>query len=289
VPQPAPSQLLIRVAASSVNPIDWKLYSGRYRWLIPVHFPAIPGFDVAGEVTQVGAQVTRFKVGNHIFAMLDTHSGGASADYAVVGECAVARLPAKMPAREAVALPLAGLTALQALRDLGQVAMGKRVLIVGASGGVGHFAVQIAKSYGTQVTAVCGGPHVDMVRGLGADYVIAYTKQPEFSSTQPYDIVLDLVVQRPVREFFPLMASDGNYVSSLPSGSLIAAAFLLPFYSKRRVSIVRVKPSGEDLYQLRTLCEAGKLPARHRPCLPAWKSSQLPTPTVSGVGQQAKS
>jgi NADPH:quinone reductase-like Zn-dependent oxidoreductase len=98
VPQPVPSQLLIRVAASSVNPVDWKLYSGRYRWLMSVRFPAIPGFDVAGEVTEVGAQVTRFKPGNHIFAMLDTHLGGASADYAVMGERAVARLPAKMPA-----------------------------------------------------------------------------------------------------------------------------------------------------------------------------------------------
>jgi 2-desacetyl-2-hydroxyethyl bacteriochlorophyllide A dehydrogenase len=259
VPQPARSQLLIRVTASSVNPIDWKLYSGRYHWVIPVRFPFIPGFDVAGEVTEVGAQVTRFKVGDHVFAMLDTHPGGASAEYAVVGERAVARIPANIPAREAAALPLAGLTALQALRDLGQVAAGMRVLIVGASGGVGHFAVQIAKSYGAQVTAVCSDPHVDMVRGLSADHVIDYTKQPDFSITQPYDIVLDLVVQRPVREFFPLMASDGIYVSSLPSGGRITAAFFLPVYSKRRVSIVRVKPSGEDLDQLRVLCEAGKL------------------------------
>jgi NADPH:quinone reductase-like Zn-dependent oxidoreductase len=209
VPQPVPSQLLIRVAASSVNPVDWKLYSGRYRWLMSVRFPAIPGFDVAGEVTEVGAQVTRFKPGNHIFAMRDTHSGGASADYAVVGERAVARLPAKMPAREAAALPLAGLTALQALRDLGQVTADERMLIVRASGGVGHFAVQLAKSYGAQVTAVCSGPHVDMVRGLGADYVIDYTKQPEFSSTQPYDIVLDLVVQRPCGSFSRLWQVTG--------------------------------------------------------------------------------
>lgn len=259
VPQPAPTQLLIRVAASSVNPIDWKLYSGRYRWLMPMRFPFIPGFDVAGEVTEVGAQVTRFKPGDPIFAMLDTRSGGASAEYMVVGEHAVAPIPGNMPASEAAALPLAGLTALQALRDLGQVGAGKHVLIVGASGGVGHFAVQIAKSYGAQVTAVCSSPHVDMVRGLRADHVIDYTKQPDFGSTQAYDIVLDLVVQRSVREFFPLVASDGIYVSSLPSADRVAAIFLLPFYSKRRVRIVRVRPSGEDLDQLRTLCEAGKL------------------------------
>ncbi len=185
VPQPASSQLLIRMAASSVNPIDWKLYSGWYRWVIPVRFPFIPGFDVAGEVTEVGAQVTRFKVGDHVFAMLDTRPGGASAEYAVVGERAVARIPANMPAREAAALPLAGLTALQALRDLGQVAAGKRVLVVGASGGVGHFAVQIAKSYGAQVTAVCSGPHVDMVRGLSADHL-----SPPLRATRPYSKLL---------------------------------------------------------------------------------------------------
>ncbi len=104
MPRPAPSQLLVRVLASSVNPVDWKLYSGRYRWLMPVRFPFIPGLDLAGEVIQVGAQVTRFQRGAHIFAMLDTHPGGASAEYAVVGERAAARMPATLSAREAAAL-----------------------------------------------------------------------------------------------------------------------------------------------------------------------------------------
>lgn len=259
VPRPTRSQLLVRVAASSVNPVDWKVHSGQYRWLMPVRFPSIPGFDVAGEVIETGAQVTRFKAGDRVFAMADTRPGGASAEYSVVGELAAARMPAGMSAREAAAVPLAGLTALQALRDLGRVAAGKRVLVIGASGGVGHFAVQIARSYGANVTAVCSGRHTDMVRRLGADRVIDYTSQSDFSGPQPYDVVLDLVVRQPVRAHLALLARDGIHVSGLPSFGRIAAAFLLPLCSRRRVRVVGVRPRGEDLDQLRGLCEAGAL------------------------------
>lgn len=259
VPRPGPSQLLVRVAASSVNPVDWKLHGGQYRWLMPVRFPSIPGFDVAGEVTETGTQVTRFKPGDRIFAMSDVRPGGASAEYAVVGEAAAARMPARLPAREAATVPLAGLTALQALRDLGHISAGKRVLVIGASGGVGHFAVQIARSYGADVTAVCGSRHVDMLRNLGVDSFIDYTRQSDFRGPQPYDIVLDLVVNRPVREFLPLLAPDGIHVSSLPSFGRIAAGWLLPLGSKRRVRVASVKARGADLDQLRALCDSGKL------------------------------
>ena len=257
VPRPGPSQLLVRIAASSVNPVDWKLHNGQYRWLTPARFPSIPGSDVAGEVIETGTQVTRFKPGDRIFAMLDARAGGASAEYAVVSEHAAARMPAKLSAREAAVLPLAGLTALQMLRDFGNVSAGKHVLIVGASGGVGHLAVQIAKSHEAEVTAVCSRPHVNVLLSLGADRVTDYTKQADFRG--PYDLVLDLAVRAPVRTFFPVMSPDGIYVSSLPSAGRIAAALLLPVFSRRRVRIVTVKPHGEDLEALRELCEAGKL------------------------------
>ena len=259
VPRPAPSQLLVRVTASSVNPVDWKLHNGQYRWIMPVKFPSTPGFDLAGEVVEVGTQVTHFKPGDRIFAMLDRRPGGASAEYVVVGEAAAAQLPANIPEQEAAAIPLAGLTALQTLRDLGHLAAGKQVLIVGASGGVGHFAVQIAKSHGAVVTAVCHGRNVDLMRQLGADHVIDYTKQSDFRGVQDFDIVLDLVVQAPLRAFFSVMAKDGVYVATLPSLSRLAAAFLLPFVSKRRVRIAAVKPRGEDLDVLRALWETRKL------------------------------
>jgi NADPH:quinone reductase-like Zn-dependent oxidoreductase len=224
-----------------------------------VRFPSVPGFDVAGEVTEVGAEVTRFRPGDRIFAMLDSQPGAASAEYAVVGERAVARVPAGFSAAEAAALPLAGLTALQSLRDLGGIIPGEHVLIVGASGGVGHLAVQIAKSYGAHVTAVCSTPHVDMVRALGADRAIDYRQQTDFRGSQRYDLVLDLVVRESLQRFLPLLAADGIYVSTLPSFGRIAAALLLPLYSRQRVRIARVAARGEDLEQLRVLCEAGKL------------------------------
>jgi 2-desacetyl-2-hydroxyethyl bacteriochlorophyllide A dehydrogenase len=258
-PRPSLSQLLVRVSASSVNPVDWKLHNGQYRWIMPVRFPSIPGFDVAGEVVETGSQVTRFKAGDPIFAMSDLRPGGACAEYMVVGEGAAARMPASLPALEAAAVPLAGLTALQALRDLGRVAAGKRVLVIGASGGVGHFAVQIAVSYGAEVTAVCSTRNLDMAHRLGARRAIDYTRQSDWRGPQPYDIVLDLVVQDPVHRHLPLLARDGVHVSALPSFGRIAAAFTLPFCSKRRVRVASVSPRGQDLDQLRALCDAGKL------------------------------
>lgn len=259
LPQPAPSQLLVRVIATSVNPIDWKLHNGDYRWIMPVKFPSIPGFDVAGEVVKTSAQTTQFKAGDRVFAMTETRPGRASAEYVAVGAAAAAHMPDNLSPAEAAAVPLAGLTALQALRDLGQIRAGSHVLIVGASGGVGHFAVQIAKTYGAVVTAVCSTDHIELVRRLGADHVIDYTKKANFRNPAPYDLVLDLVVRAPLRVFFPLMATTGVYVSSLPSLSRLAAAVALPWYSQRRVKIARVQPRRADLEVLREMCEAGKL------------------------------
>lgn len=258
-PRPGPTQLLVRVLATSVNPVDWKLHNGQYRRIMPVRFPSIPGFDLAGEVTEVGGHVTRFNPGDRIFAMLDRRPGGTSAEYATVGEQAAARMPANLTPHEAAAMPLAGLTALQCLRDLGRTASGKRVLIIGASGGVGHLAVQIAKSYGANVTAVCSGRNAELMRRLGADRTIDYTQATDLRGPQPYDLILDLLAQSPLQQLLALLAADGVYVSSLPSASRIAAAFLLPFVSRRRVRIAGVKPRGVDLEELSRLCEAGKL------------------------------
>jgi NADPH:quinone reductase-like Zn-dependent oxidoreductase len=203
--------------------------------------------------------VTRFKAGDRIFAMSDVRPGGASAEFMVLGEGAAACMPASLPALEAATVPLAGLTALQALRDLGRVAAGKRVLVIGASGGVGHFAVQLAAHYGAEVTAVCGTRNLDMVRRLGAHRAVDYARDPDLRGPQPYDIVVDLVVGSPVHRQLPLLARDGVQVSVLPSFGRIAAAFYLPLVSRRRVRIVSVKPSGVDLDALRALCDAGKL------------------------------
>jgi len=258
-PRPAATQLLVKVAASSVNPVDWKLRHRQSLFYRPVSFPSIPGADMAGEVVEVGERVTGFKPSDRIFAMAKVGTGATSAEYAVVEEQAAARAPANLPLTEAAVIPLAGLTALQSLRDLGGIAAGQRVLIVGAAGGVGHFAVQIAKSHGAHVTAVCSGQHADMVRGLGADAVIDHTQRRGFSGERPYDLVFDLVVHAPLRDFFAVLSPAGVYVSTLPSFSRVGTAFLLPLVSRRRVRITMVKARGTDLDQLRALCEAGKL------------------------------
>ncbi len=257
-PCPGATQLLVRVAASSVNPVDWKLHDGGYRYLTPIRFPSVPGFDVAGEVVEVGERVTRFAAGDRVYAMLDTRPGGASAEYALVGEAAAARAPATLSMREAAAIPLAGLTALQCLRDLGHIAHGHHVLIIGAAGGVGHFAVQIAKAYGATVTAVCSSRHVKLVQSIGADEVIDYTRQAGVG-VGPYDVVLDLIVRAPLRDFLRRLTPDGVYVASLPSPTRLAANLLLPLFSRRRVRIARVQPRGSDLDALRVLCEGNKL------------------------------
>ncbi len=259
VPRPAATQLLVKLAASSVNPVDWKLRQSQSLFYRPVTFPSIPGADLAGEVVEVGGRVTGFKPGDRIFAMAKVGTGAASAEYAVVDEQAAAPAPANLPLAETAAIPLAGLTALQSLRDLGGIAANQRVLIVGAAGGVGHFAVQIAKSYGAHVTAVCSGRHAELVRGLGADDVIDYTQRSEFAGEQPYDLVFDMIVRTPLRDFLAVMAPAGVYVSTLPSFSRVSAALLLPLVSRRRVRITMVKAHSSDLDQLRALCESGKL------------------------------
>lgn len=258
-PQPGASQLLVRVAASSVNPIDWKLHDGSHRWLVPARFPSTPGFDFAGEVAEAGARARRFKPGERVYGMSDRRPGNASAEYVVVGEAAVARRPANLSAVEAAALPLAGLTALQCLRDLGGIRAGQRVLIIGASGGVGHLAVQIAKAYGARVTGVCSGRHVALVRDLGADRVIDYTRERDFLAQGAWDLILDTVVRAPVPRLLAALAPRGVYVSTLPSAGRVAAALLLPLASRKRVRIVLVKPRGADLEALTRLCEEGAL------------------------------
>jgi len=258
-PEPSATQLLVKVAASSVNPVDWKLHSGAYRLLMPIRFPSTPGFDLAGEVSAVGANVQNFRPGDRIFAMSDRRSGHAAAEYVVVGEAAAAQAPANLSAAEAACIPLAGLTALQCLRDLGHLEAGQRVLIIGASGGVGHLALQIAKSYGANVTGVCSGHHVAMVGELGADRVFDYTREPDFLRGDKYDVILDAVVRAPASALLGALTAYGRYVATLPSFTRIVAATVLPVFSKKRIGIVRVSPRGKDLDALRRLCESGEL------------------------------
>ncbi|MFL6236461.1 MAG: NADP-dependent oxidoreductase [Thermoanaerobaculia bacterium] len=151
--EPGPGQIRLRVRAASVNPIDWKMRRGGLRFVMPAKFPLVLGYDVAGEVDAIGPEVTRFQVGDAVFGLVDPRSpGGAYAEMALARESSLAALPQSLSFEETAALPVAGLTALQALRDKGELVAGETVVVNGASGGVGHLAVQIAHTVGAQVT-----------------------------------------------------------------------------------------------------------------------------------------
>jgi len=214
-PAPADDQLLVRVRAASVNPLDWHFVEGTPKIMrmmgVGLRKPKETrlGVDFAGTVEAVGKNVTQFKPGDDVFGGRD----GAFAQYVCVRETrAVALKPASITFEQAAAVPIAGITALQGLRDKGKVQPGQKVLINGASGGVGTFAVQIAKSFGADVTGVCSTRNVDMVRSLGADRVIDYTKEDFTKSGERYDVVLDNVANRSLSECRRVLTPKGKYV-----------------------------------------------------------------------------
>jgi len=259
-PTPKADQVLIRARHSSVNPIDWKMASGKLRFLIPVKLPAIPGFDVAGEVAEVGPGVTAFRVGDRVHARVLGGSGAASAEFVLAGLDVVAPVPAGMPLDVAAALPLAGMTALQGLRNEAGLPMQgakERVLVVGASGGVGQLAVQIAKTTGATVTGVCSGRNAALVKELGADDVIDYTKSNAFEGKGPWDVVLDCVGGSP-SAWTDKLVSGGRFASILPGPAVFGRAMLNPFTS-RRVRAVMLKANAPDLKVLDGLYERGVL------------------------------
>ena len=258
-PVPGPGQILVEVAACSVNPIDWKLRSGLLRWLAPLRLSAVPCFDFAGVVQALGPQAAGFAAGERVFGMLPMAGLGAAAECLAVDAAYVAAMPAGLDFQAAAGLPLAGMTALQALRDQGRLAAGQRVLVVGAAGGVGHYAVQIAKAMGARVAGVCGPRNLDLVRGLGADEVIDYTRDGGGAPAPPFDVVFDTVMSRPFSHWRPSLAGRGVYVSLLPKPGLWLRSLALPLCGRQRVRFTVVKPNRVDLAWLGGLAAAGRL------------------------------
>jgi NADPH:quinone reductase-like Zn-dependent oxidoreductase len=260
-PAPGPGQLLVRVIAASVNPIDWKLASGKMRLFMPVKLPVVPGFDVAGEVAALGPDVIDYAIGDRVHARTATRAGtGACAEFAVVGMNMLARTPAAMSPGEAAGLPLAGQTALQGLRDRAGMPLAgarQRVLVVGASGGVGHIAVQIARAAGATVAGVCSERNAVLVSSLGAHEVIDYKKPDPYRGHAPFDIVFDCVGDSP-SPWMPLLGPGGLYATPMPGPGVFLRSVLNPL-SGKKVYAVMLKANGDDLRVLDRLVDAGKL------------------------------
>lgn len=266
-PVPADDEVLIRVRAAAVNPLD-KTYRGTpyvFRPLFGLRKPRStrPGRDVAGQVEAVGRSVTRFKPGDEVFGVCL----GAFAEYACAAESRLARKPAGVSFEEAAATPIAGLTALQGLRDRGEVRPGHAVLINGAAGGVGTFAVQIARSLGAAVTGVCSTRNVDLVRSLGADRVIDYTREDFTRGAERYDLIFDCVANRSLFALRRLLEPQGSYLAVGvpahgrwigPLGRLLRT-FAFSRLVSRRFKMFLAKVRSEDLTALAELMEAGKV------------------------------
>ncbi|MEA5564686.1 NAD(P)-dependent alcohol dehydrogenase [Anabaena sp. UHCC 0399] len=257
-PQIKPDELLVRVHASSVNPIDWKTRKGMLSFLTGNKFPMILGFDVAGEVVAVGSQVTRFRVGDAIYGSTK-FPGGAYAEFAAVPENLAALKPKNLSYEEAATVPLAAMTALQALRDLGHILPRQKVLINGAAGGVGMFAVQIAKAFNAEVTGVCSTKNLEFVKSLGADRVIDYTEQDFTAEMIQYDIIFDAVAKRSLAHCKKVLKPNGVYISTLPTPDVLIQGFFSMFFPGQKAKFVMEKPNAQDLVYLKELIEAGKV------------------------------
>lgn len=257
-PQIKADQMLVKVHATSVNPIDWKIRNGMLKLLPGSKFPLILGFDVAGEVVEVGEQVQRFKSGDSIYAYHQQMTGGAYAEYVTVSEQVAVLKPENMTYEQAAAVPLAATTALQALRDAGQIKLGQQVLINGGSGGVGTFAVQIAKALGTEVTAVCSTKNIDLMKTLGADRAIDYTQQDFTQESTQYDIIFDTVAKQSVSRCKRALKPNGVYLSTLPTPENLLQSFTL-LWPGKKVKLILARSNGKDLAYLKELIEADKI------------------------------
>jgi NADPH:quinone reductase-like Zn-dependent oxidoreductase len=260
--------VLVKIRAAAVNPYDWHFMRGEpyfMRLLFGLRAPKRNGLgvDFSGQVERVGQNVTQFRPGDEVFGMCD----GAFAEYLCCAESDMALKPTSASFVQAAAVPLAGLTALQGLRDVGQLQADQRVLIIGASGGVGSFAVQIAKVLGAHVTGVCSTANLEMVRSLGADEVIDYTKEEFTQSGRKYDLILQLGGMHSPSRCRSALTPRGRLILSSgdsegrwlgPLDRIIKAAALSPFVSQT-LRALDVKRSGEDLRFLANLVDAGKL------------------------------
>lgn len=254
--------VLVRVRAAGLNAGDYFSMRG-HPWVIRLELGLrkpknhIPGWDVAGHVETVGHKVTRFQPGDEVFAAID----GTCAEYACAGEGKFALKPVNLTLEQAAAVPTAALTALQALRDMAKVQPGQKVLINGASGGVGTFAVQIAKALGAEVTGVCSTRNVDLVRSIGADYVIDYTQEDFTQSGQRYDLILDNVGNHSFAAYRHALMPQGVIQPNTGHAGMgyVLKAFVLSQFMHQQGHPFVATPNHEDMVVLKEFIEAGQI------------------------------
>ncbi|WP_282162805.1 NAD(P)-dependent alcohol dehydrogenase [Ulvibacterium marinum] len=266
-PVPKNNEVLVKVHASSINSWDWDYLTGRprlYRLFFGLFKPKnkILGADIAGQVLSVGGEVKLFKPGDMVYGDLSAYNWGGFAEFVCADENLLSTKPANLTYEEAAAVPQAGVLALQGLRYNGDIEEGHKVLINGAGGGVGTFAVQLAKLWGAEVTAVDCSDKLDVLLDLGADFVIDYRKENFTKTEKKYDLILDVIAKKPLSQYKSVLNPNGAFV--VVGGSLtlllkLALKSIFPKKSDRKMGILMHKPNRQDLKILQELLESGKL------------------------------
>ncbi|MFD0824807.1 NAD(P)-dependent alcohol dehydrogenase [Neobacillus sp. M.A.Huq-85] len=267
-PAPKDHEVLVKIHATSVNFGNLVLLKGepflaRFAFgLLKPKYP-IPGGDIAGRVEAVGKNVKEFQPGDAVFADLSGCGWGGYAEYVAIPEQAVVLKPANLSFEEAAAVPMAGVTALQAIRDKGKIQAGQKVLINGASGGVGTFAVQLAKAYGAEVTGVCSTRNLDILRSIGADHVIDYKKEDFTKRHQQYDLILGVNGSHPITAYKRVLSPNGIFVHVGGSGTQMFQAMVLgpwiSMTSKKKMSTFLQRANQQDLIYLKELLETSQV------------------------------
>jgi NADPH:quinone reductase-like Zn-dependent oxidoreductase len=300
-PVPADDEVLVRVHAAGLHRGDWHVMTGLpylIRIVVPtlgLRGPKTPvlGMDLAGHVEAVGNNVTRFQPGDEVFGWTD---GGAFAEYARVPQDQLASKPTNLTSKQAAVVPISGFAALQAVRDVGQVQPGQKVLVIGAAGGVGVFAVQLAKAFGAHVTGVAGTTQAELVRSIGADDVIDYTRDDVTDGTRHWDLILDTAGHRSLSRLRRALAPRGTLVivGSEVQGRWLGGfdrnlrAVALSRFVGQRLRMLASKPRQDDLLTLRELIEAGKLTPVIRRTYPLRETPDAIRDLVEGRGGAGK-
>jgi NADPH:quinone reductase-like Zn-dependent oxidoreductase len=299
-PLPTGNEVLVQVHAAGLHRGDWHVMTGlpyMIRLVVPtlgLRQPKVPvlGMDVAGTVETVGPNVTRFQPGDAVFGWCD----GAFAEYAVAPEGQLAAKPAALSFEQAAVVPISGFAALQGLRDVGEIQAGQKVLVIGAAGGVGSFAVQLAKAFGAEVSVVASTTQLELVRSIGADEVVDYTREDVTDGTRQWDLILDTAGRRSLSQLRRALTPKGTLVivGGEGAGRLMGGftrnlrAPVLSRFVGQRLRMLASKERPEDLQTLRELLEAGKLTPRVGQTYPLGEVPEAMRQMVEGRGRTGK-
>lgn len=259
VPDINPNEILIEVSAGSVNPIDWKQRKGNHRFIFGSHFPIVLGYDVAGVVVKKGIQVKSFEIGDRVCGVLNNKYGGGLGQYVKGTENCFAKVPESIDLSLSAAIPLSGLTALQALRDHGKISKGKRILIIGAAGGVGHYAVQMAALYDNEIFAVSSNKHKDFLHSLAELSFIDYRSRSILNLNKQFNIILDAVGKYSFISCSHLLYPCGVYINTLPRPNILFHKMISWVTRGKKAETLLMKHKSSDLKQIIEWVAQGKI------------------------------